>query len=116
MRDSFSLTDDIFLATTDIRLSKYPVVVKKEKAEFSVNSLMAETGGALGLFLGLSILDIITLFAVALRHVRRLCIKKHAINSDKSTYEKQAVQERIRNADGFHIRRRILIAIPYSKV
>ena len=43
-----------------MRLSKHPIVLEEEKEDFPLSSILAETRGTMGLFLGLSILEVLS--------------------------------------------------------
>jgi len=43
-----------------LQLSRYPIELEQEKEDFPFSSILAETGGTMGLFLGLSILQLLS--------------------------------------------------------
>ena len=62
LRSQLALTDEISLHSAIIRLSENANIILEETSTYPSSSFLSDTGGALGLFLGWSILNILRLF------------------------------------------------------
>ena len=62
LRSQLALNDEISLHSAIIRLSENANIILEETSTYPSSSFLSDTGGALGLFLGWSILNILRLF------------------------------------------------------
>ena len=81
LRSQLALTDEISLHSAIIRLSENANIILEETSTYPSSSFLSDTGGALGLFLGWSILNILRLFgriySLMIRITQRLLIFVH---------------------------------------